>query len=144
MKYEWPDKIYISIFDDAKAVSKLIVYCLITSKFKNAFPLEPQKTNENGEIEFIKEQLLNAIKSSKEEYPMDYYGELSDCDGLKIIIEDQNGIEERLVRLKEFYPKEAEKLENISKYCSNRRYRKFEKKFTIPFSEKIFIKLEKV
>jgi hypothetical protein len=142
MKYEWPDKISISIFDEEKAVSKLIVYCLITSKFKNAFPLDPQKTNENGEIEFIKKQLLNAIRSSREEYPMDYYGELSDCDGLKIIIEDQSGIEERLKRLKEFYPKEAEKLENISKSCFNRNYRKFEKKFNIPFPEKIHIKLD--
>jgi hypothetical protein len=144
MIYEWPDKIFIGICDEEKAVSKLIVYCLITSKFKNAFPLEPQNTNEHGEIEFIKEQLLNAIKSSKEEYPMDYHGELSDCDGLKIIIEDQNGIEERLERLKEFYPKEAEKLGNISKNCSNRSYRKFEKKFNIPFPEKIFIKLKRV
>ena len=144
MRYEWPDKIVISISDEENAISKLIVYCLITSKFKNDFPLAPQKTNEYGKIEFIKEQFLNAIESSKEEYPMDYYGELSDCDGLKIIIEDQNGIEERIERLKEFYPKEAEKLENISKNCSNLSYRKFEKKFNIPFPEKIFIKLNRV
>jgi hypothetical protein len=87
---------------------------------------------------------LNAIKSSKEEYPMDYYGELSDCDGLKVIIEDQNSIGERIKRLKEFYPTEAEKLENISKTSSNRSFRRFEEKFNIPFPDKIIIKLERV
>jgi hypothetical protein len=34
MRHEWPDKIVISIFDEEKAIGKLIVYCLITSKFK--------------------------------------------------------------------------------------------------------------
>lgn len=143
MKYEWPDKIVIIFLKEKIPIIGLIVHCILTSKFKNDFAMNPLKTNENGEIELMKKKLSDVIKTSKEEYPMDYFGELSDCVEIKIIVEDKEGLEKRLDRLKEFYLREAEVLESIMKDCSNLIFKRFEEKFKLPLiQDRIVVKLE--
>ncbi len=136
MKYEWPNKIVIHFLNKKNDVSRLIVYCILSSSLKNNFAMGPLRTNENGEIKLLKEQLLNIIKTEKKEYPMDYSGELNDCYGIKIIIEDKDRLEKRLNRLKHFYPKEAEELKSHLVDSSNSKFLSFEANFNLPFPNK--------
>lgn len=141
MKFEWPENIIIQFVTENNnaPISGLVVHCILLSRIKNNFSLEPLKTNSDGLIEISKKQSIAIIEKTEEEYPMDYSGDLSDCFGIKIEVEDKNGLEKRLYILQEFYPIEAIKLKSIIENSSNFKFKKFEKSYNLPFKKEFIV-----
>lgn len=91
----------------------LVVYIVLESKQKNNFTIGPLLTDSDGQLIITRELIEEVISKSKKAYPMDYGGDINDCNVLKIIVETRSELKDRVARLKEFYPDSAKNLERL-------------------------------
>ena len=122
MKTNWPSKLIFKFTRDGKLISNLLIYIVLLAKLKNNFTIGPLTTDENGEIRITHKIMKEAIENAKADYPMDYSGTLDDCMGVEVIVETMNELRSRFNRGREFYPKEAAILEELTRKCSNSKY----------------------
>jgi len=126
------------LFENASGyISGLIVFFILRSKIKNNFTIGPLVTDQNGEIILTKHLVEDTITLSKTEYPMDYGGDLCNCDLLAILVENKNQLEERIARLNEFYPENASALREILNDATNDKISVF-KEIKMPVKNKEF------
>ena len=131
-----PEKL-IFIFEGSKgALRGLLVYFVFHSKIKNNFTVGPMVTGETGDIVLTKQSVNEIITSNKSDFPMDYAGDLVDCELLSVIVESKLGLEDRVLRLKEFYPENAASLQEIVNTSTNDEA-SFCKEIELPTNEEI-------
>jgi len=137
-----PDKINFHFENINGVIEKLIVFFIFKSKIKNNFTIGPKVSNNSGDIILTKKSVEEIIALSKNSSPMDYGGELSDCDLLSIVVETRSELEERITRLNEFYPNNALALQKILESASNDE-RSLNKEIKMPIQNmKIFLRID--
>ena len=105
-----PEQIKLIFKDAGGSVHRLIVFLILHSTAKNDFTIGPVITDMEGEITLTRDFVGKEIARNKEEFPMDYGGDLSDCDLLSVIVESRFDLEERVKRLMKYYPENANNL----------------------------------
>ena len=119
----WPKEILIRFLDNnGQAVSGLLIFILLKSKLKNDFGIEPLVSDKFGHIVLSRSDLVRSIEDTKTEYPMDYDGSIEDCDELEVIVESQAELEERVRRLRKYYPEDAERISELMDECVNSKF----------------------
>lgn len=122
MKKMWPSELIFKFTCDNELIANLLVYVVLLSKLKNNYTIGPLITNMNGEIRITQDVMLEVIKSTRADYPMDYSSPLYDCSGIEIIVETMNDINTRIERGREFYPDKANELQELVEKCENWKY----------------------
>ncbi|HEB92383.1 MAG TPA: hypothetical protein ENI94_02755 [Gammaproteobacteria bacterium] len=108
------------LFNNSNGVIKgLIVFFIVRSKMKNNFTVGPLVTGENGDVLLTKYLVEEVISNSKNDFPMDYAGELIDCDLLGVLVESKTQLEDRVKRLNVFYPDNAFALQEMLENSAN-------------------------
>lgn len=80
MTYVMPDKIRFQFKSNNEFVQGLVVFFIFKSKLKNDFTVGPLVTGKHGELLLEKTSAEDVVSKNKSEFPMDYEGELSDCE----------------------------------------------------------------
>lgn len=114
-----PEQIRFLFENTTGMIQGLIVFFIFRSKIKNSFTIGPLVTGKNGDIVLTKQSVKKAISLNKSEFPMDYGGELADCDLLSVLVETRSELEDRVARLKEFYPDDALALQKNLENAAN-------------------------
>ena len=136
MNIHMPEKIRF-VFEDCKGFAQgLIVYFIFYSKIKNNFTVGPILTSKSGEIILSKKIVNEIISNNKKDFPMDYDGSLEDCYKVSVIVESMLELENRINRLKEFYPENASSLRKLVNTCSNDKASLI-KEMELPTSEEV-------
>ena len=99
MNSKIPGEIVFGFEWDSGPASGVIVYFVLRSRTKNPFVLGPLVTNPEGNIVLTLRMLKDVISSSKREFPMDYDGDIDDCDLLSVLVESRAQLEKRVDRL---------------------------------------------
>lgn len=77
-------------------------------------------TDSDGVIHLSREEVLNKINRAKQDSPMDYDGDLGDCNGLEIVIESAETLNARIQNLKRFYPTIADEIQKSANQSCNK------------------------
>ncbi|MFP5441774.1 MAG: hypothetical protein ACLGHJ_09795 [Gammaproteobacteria bacterium] len=99
-----PGEIVFWFERDSGPASGVIVYFVLRSRIKNPFVLGPLVTSPEGDIVLTLKMLEEEISSSKSQFPMDYGGDIDDCDLLSVLVESRAQLEKRVGRLLGPYP----------------------------------------
>jgi len=131
-----PEQIKLIFKDVGGSVQRLIVFLVLYSKAKNDFTIGPLVTDMEGEIILTRTAVDKEIALNKEEFPMDYDGDLSDCNLLSVIVESRFDLEERVKRLMKYYPENANDLLELLADAANGEFG-FRKDISLPTDEEI-------
>lgn len=138
----WPQKIIIRFFSNENPVSNLLVFVSAKSSLKNDFSLNPVLSNTDGIIILSKAEIINCIQNSKQDYPMDYDGEIENCNALEIIVEDVKDLKKRIQRLKKYYPENAKLISKLVLGCNNLHFQSLSETFQVPIKDVLSIELK--
>lgn len=119
MNSKIPGEIVFWFERDSGPASGVIVYFVLRSSTKNAFVLGPLVTNPEGNIVLTLRMLKDVISSSKREFPMDYDGDIDDCDLLSVLVESRTQLEKRVGRLLGPYPEASSSLRALLDSATN-------------------------
>ena len=114
-----PERIKFIFKNTDGPIRGLIVFFVLRSTVKNDFTIGPLLTDVRGEVILTKEIFDRVIHLEKEDFPMDYDGDLGDCDLLRIIVESRSELENRLRRLVRYYPDSAKILQDLLGHAVN-------------------------
>jgi len=142
MTSNWPLKIIIKFVSEGKQVSNVMTNIVINSSKKNDYTLPPMVSNLSGIIILDRDFIVDEIKKVKLDFPMDYQGDLSDCHGLTIVVEDIETLNSKIARLSEYYPEEASMMMKLVEKSNNQSFRNCKKYIKLPLlSDEILINL---
>lgn len=119
MRSHIPEQIKLIFKDVGGSVQRLIVFLVLHSAAKNDFTIGPLVTDMEGEIILTRAVVDKEIELNKKEFPMDYDGDLNDCDLLSVIVESRADLEERVKRLMKYYPENANDLLGLLSDAAN-------------------------
>jgi len=131
-----PEKMVFVVETDREALQGMIVYFIFHTPKKNDFTVGPKVTCSAGEITLTKESVEEVLEKNHRDFPMDYSGVLCDCNLLSVVLEPKSELEQRIFRLREFYPDNAACLEGLFKNCTNRT-KGFRRDIKLPVTEKV-------
>jgi hypothetical protein len=138
---DWPSKIALRFLKQGKVIQKLLVFLLVKSPFKNDFPLGFFLTDSDGVIRLSREEILSKIERAKEDSPMDYDGDLDECNGLEVVIDSAEALDARIQYLKRFYPANAEEIQRHADLSCNKEFQNLKMIEQTPIKEEIDIAL---
>jgi hypothetical protein len=119
---DWPEELRLAFETDSRPAVAVLVHVLLIPRRKNRFCIGPILTDDSGKISITAELMQRIIADTKADCPMDYEGELADCTGIEVVVEDRRGLEERLERIAGFYPEEARALGSAIERSDNSRF----------------------
>ncbi len=132
---EWPREITLDCSTSGEMPSSaILVHIQLITKGKNNVSLAPRLSDDHGRVLLSLDLLEAALHAAMLSDPMDYGDTLTDCVGLRIVVEGPQESSARLRRLRRFYPKEAEVLADMIRRSSNEGLIKFERDFYPPFA----------
>jgi hypothetical protein len=137
LKTNWPSKLVYKFTNNNKLIPDLLVYFALLCKTKNKFAIGPLLTNSAGQIELAHDTMTKAIENLKAEFPMDYSGGLEACNGIEVTVDSIAQLNNRINRLQEFYPEEAEKLKTLKLKCENYKYTGYKTVNKLPIENKV-------
>lgn len=137
MKFEWPELITLQFKTKGNKVHGVLVIMSILSKVKNNFSIGPLFVDEKGIILLEADHLREIIEDEKRKFPMDYDGELEDCNGFELVVESKKDLLERANRIRKYYPDVADDLDEKISGCSNEKFATFKGRWELPISNKV-------
>lgn len=130
----WPETLNLQFISrkTGDAIKNLVVYLRIQAPHKNNYSIGPLISDENGMVSITKEAMKGAIEAAQKRAPMDYVDSLEDCTGIEVQVDSRTALRERVQRIEQFYPNEANNLRNLmQKRISNDRVEDVRKKIDV-------------
>ena len=122
-----------------QAADHLIVYVHVISGQTNDFVIGPLMSNNRGEIVLQEEEIAEEMQQMMKDSPMDYPGLTNSMQTIGFQVDTVEELSDRLAKLIEYYPEEAEHLKEISKECSNAHYRSTCVEFDLPIADECLL-----
>lgn len=139
MRSEWPEEITFVFTISGQPAPSVLIYASILSTIKNDYSIGPLLSDENGKVVLKASSLRDVIANEKRDYPMDYDGDLDDCNGFEIVVESLSDLKERFNRLRIYYPMAAENLSGKINICKNTRLTTFKKRWQLPIQHNTLV-----
>jgi hypothetical protein len=117
-----PEQITIKLKDlrNNKPASRYIIYLTVLANRKNNYTVGPLISDDNGTIVLTKKQIEDEIEDSISSFLMDYSSRLDDCkQEVEVKLYTQKSLRNKVEKLREFYPKNAQELEALLKNSGN-------------------------
>jgi hypothetical protein len=142
---KWPERSTLKFIDSSakEPIANLLFFVEVLTRQRNDFSLGPLITDSEGRAILTRDQIRKAIDDSARDFPMDYSGAISDCTGeIRITVDDKDALDQRIDRVKRFYPRDAMRLKELATTSSNSMVES--RQATVPLSREVTVEVKRI